>query len=221
LVRILILTLTATSAQVVMAGVADADPPTASWSMLRMCESSGRYATNTGNGYYGAYQFDLSTWVSVGGTGRPDQAKPVEQDYRALYLYRMRGWQPWECAGKLGLTHDHDALSKRKPTYAESAYIAGTDVPLPAPTPPGPPPNPGVKPPWPGLVYAYGDCAPALKTFQLRMNVYGYGFAGTGCYYEKTKQAVLALQRANGINDSGRLGPQTWNAAWEGKAPAR
>ena len=29
---------------------------------LRMCESSGNYAINTGNGFYGAYQFDLGTW---------------------------------------------------------------------------------------------------------------------------------------------------------------
>ena len=31
--------------------------------------------------------------------------------------------------------------------------------------------------------------------------------------------AVLALQRANGINDSGLLGPKTWNAAWQGRPP--
>jgi peptidoglycan hydrolase-like protein with peptidoglycan-binding domain len=72
---------------------------------------------------------------------------------------------------------------------------------------------------WPGVVYVLGDCAPGLKAFQLRMNAFGYGFAGTGCYYDKTKQAVLDLQRANGIKDSGLLGPKTWNAAWNGKAP--
>jgi len=187
--------------------------------MLRMCESSGRYATNTGNGYYGAYQFDLPTWASVGGAGRPDQALPIEQDYRALYLYRMRGWQPWECAGKLGLQHDVDARSKRKPAYSEAAYIGGAEIPLPDPVRPVPPPGPGIKPPWPGLVFSYGNCAPGLKAFQLRMNTFGYGFSGTGCYYEKTKQAVLAVQRANGIKDSGLLGPKTWNAAWDGKVP--
>jgi hypothetical protein len=30
---------------------------------------------------------------------------------------------------------------------------------------------------------------------------------------------VLALQRANGIKDSGLLGQQTWTAAWQGKPP--
>jgi len=198
---------------------AAADPAANAWTKLRMCEASGRYDINTGNGYYGAYQFDLPTWRSVGGQGRPDQAAPREQDYRALYLYRMRGWQPWECAGKLGLHEDADARSKRVPTYHESAYIGGgSPAPAPQPTPPAPPVPTG-KPPWPQLVYAYGDCAPALRTFQLRMNAFGYGFVGTGCYYDKTRQAVLDLQRANGINDSGRLGPKTWKAAWEGRAP--
>ncbi|MDX3192385.1 peptidoglycan-binding domain-containing protein, partial [Streptomyces sp. MN03-5084-2B] len=70
-----------------------------------------------------------------------------------------------------------------------------------------------------GVVYSYGDCADALKTFQLRMNAFGYGFTGTGCYLEKTRTAVLDLQRANGIKDSGLLGPKTWEAAWTGTPP--
>ncbi|AIJ23582.1 transglycosylase family protein [Amycolatopsis methanolica] len=208
--RLALAALLALGAQLVAVPSATADPSAATWLKLRMCESSNRYTVNTGNGYYGAYQFDLPTWRSVGGQGRPDLATPAEQDYRALYLYRMRGWQPWECAGMLGLRNDKDARSKRVPTYAESAYIGGGPVPAPVA---------GVKPAWPGVVYAYGDCAEALKTFQLRMNAFGYGFTGTGCYYDKTRDAVLDLQRANGINDSGRLGPKTWNAAWEGKAP--
>lgn len=202
--------LLALGGQLVAVASASADPSAATWLKLRMCESSNRYSVNTGTGYYGAYQFDLPTWRSVGGQGRPDLATPVEQDYRALYLYRMRGWQPWECAGMLGLRNDSDARSKRVPTYAESAYIGGGHVPAPVPA---------TKPAWPGVVYAYGDCAAALETFQLRMNAYGYGFTGTGCYYDKTRQAVLDLQRANGINDSGRLGPKTWTAAWEGRPP--
>src|SRR5579875_1090206 len=85
---------------------ASADPSASTWQRLRICESSDNYQTNTGNGYYGAYQFDLPTWRSVGGTGLPSDASPAEQDYRALYLYRMRGWEPWECATILGLQDD-------------------------------------------------------------------------------------------------------------------
>jgi hypothetical protein len=212
-VRLLLIALAAMGLQLVTTTVASADPASTTWLKLRMCESSNRYSVNTGTGYYGAYQFDLPTWRSVGGQGRPDLAGPAEQDYRALYLYRMRGWQPWQCATMLGLRSDGDARSKRVPSYSEAAYIGGRPAPAPAPPPVA------AKPAWPGVVYAYGDCAPALKSFQLRMNAFGYGFEGTGCYYQKTQQAVLDLQHANAINDSGRLGPKTWKAAWEGKPP--
>jgi hypothetical protein len=201
--------------QLAMSSTATADPSAGDWARLRQCEASGSYTVVASHGgYYGAYQFTLDTWQSVGGTGYPHQASPAEQDYRALYLYRMRGWQPWTCAGTLGLREDGDARSKRVPTYDQSAYIGGGGQPAPPP-----PSSSDGMPPWPGKVFAYGDCDPALRTFQLRMNVYGYDFQGTGCYYAETKQAVLALQRANGITDSGLLGPKTWAAAWQGNRP--
>ena len=53
---------------------------------IRYCESRNNYATDTGNGYYGAYQFSLSTWESVGGSGNPANASPSEQDMRAQML---------------------------------------------------------------------------------------------------------------------------------------
>ena len=62
---------------------------------VRQKESGGNYATNTGNGYYGAYQFDLQTWRGVGGTGLPSDASPAEQDMRAQMLYNQRGCSPW------------------------------------------------------------------------------------------------------------------------------
>jgi len=47
---------------------------------IRQHEAGGNYATNTGNGYYGAYQFDIATWHAAGGTGNPATASPAEQD---------------------------------------------------------------------------------------------------------------------------------------------
>lgn len=44
------------------------------------CESGGNPATNTGNGYYGKYQFDLPTWRAFGGTGLPSNAPEWVQD---------------------------------------------------------------------------------------------------------------------------------------------
>jgi resuscitation-promoting factor RpfB len=47
---------------------------------LRDCESGGNYQDNTGNGYYGAYQFSLGTWDSLGYGGLPSSAAPSVQD---------------------------------------------------------------------------------------------------------------------------------------------
>lgn len=65
------------------------------------CESGGNYGINTGNGYYGAWQFDRGTWLGNGG-GRfsryAHQAPKFAQDYIAWKTWRSRGWQPWACA---------------------------------------------------------------------------------------------------------------------------
>jgi len=47
---------------------------------LRDCESGGNYADDTGNGYYGAYQFSLGTWERLGNSGLPSDAAPGTQD---------------------------------------------------------------------------------------------------------------------------------------------
>lgn len=74
------------------------------WSKLAACESGGRASTNTGNGYYGAYQFTASTWRSVGGSGLPSDASLEEQTARAQALQARSGWGQWPaCTAKLGL----------------------------------------------------------------------------------------------------------------------
>jgi Transglycosylase-like domain len=65
----------------------------------RMCESRGRYQTNTGNGFSGAYQFTLRSWRWVGGDGLPHEAEPLEQDYRAVLLLRRQGRSAWPVCG--------------------------------------------------------------------------------------------------------------------------
>ena len=42
-------------------------PYTADWDAIAMCESSGNWAANTGNGYWGGLQFHPSTWYGYGG----------------------------------------------------------------------------------------------------------------------------------------------------------
>lgn len=58
---------------------------------IRLCESGNNYSTNTGNGFYGAYQFTLGTWQAYGGSGYPHLASPAEQDRVAANLYRAVG----------------------------------------------------------------------------------------------------------------------------------
>jgi hypothetical protein len=75
-------------------------PVPADWPAIAACiraiESGGNYAAvNPSGRYRGAYQFDLRTWASVGGTGDPAAAAPAEQDHRAYLLWRSRGLQPW------------------------------------------------------------------------------------------------------------------------------
>lgn len=71
---------------------------------LRQCESGGRYNLNTGNGYYGAYQFALSTWRRIGYTGYPHQAEAAVQDEAARKLQAVSGWGQWPaCSRKIGL----------------------------------------------------------------------------------------------------------------------
>jgi hypothetical protein len=70
---------------------------------IRACETRGQpnpYTTNTGNGFYGAYQFNQQTWNSVGGSGNPAAASPAEQDRRAAILYAQRGASPWPVCGR-------------------------------------------------------------------------------------------------------------------------
>ncbi len=71
---------------------------------IRSCESSDDYTLDTGNGYYGAYQFGVGTWIGLGGTGLPSAAPPSVQDALAYRLYRQSGWSPWpECSAIIGL----------------------------------------------------------------------------------------------------------------------
>jgi hypothetical protein len=67
---------------------------------LRMCESGGNYGINTGNGYYGAYQFSVSTWRSLGYAGYPQQASPATQDAAVRKLYARTGWSSWPMCGQ-------------------------------------------------------------------------------------------------------------------------
>jgi hypothetical protein len=66
--------------------------------------SGGRYDINTGNGFYGAYQFVPSTWRGLGYARMPHQAPPHVQDEAAQMLRARSGWGQWPaCTRMLGL----------------------------------------------------------------------------------------------------------------------
>lgn len=51
---------------------------------LAMCESGGDPGKNTGNGFFGAFQFVLSSWHAAGGTGNPVEHSYGEQKQIAM-----------------------------------------------------------------------------------------------------------------------------------------
>ena len=86
------------------AATASGDSMSDQMARLRSCESSSNYRANTGNGYYGAYQFSQSTWRSLGYPNRPDQNAGKTQDDAVVKLHSSHGWRPWPaCARKENL----------------------------------------------------------------------------------------------------------------------
>jgi uncharacterized protein YabE (DUF348 family) len=75
---------------------------------LRMCETGGDYRKNTGNGYYGAYQFMPSTWNKYGtGYALASEAPAAVQDAVVLRNARASAGGFWSqhpgCSAKLSL----------------------------------------------------------------------------------------------------------------------
>jgi hypothetical protein len=75
------------------------------WEALRNCEAGGNYSRNSGNGYYGAYQFSASTWRSMNtGYEYAHLAPPEVQDDAARRLQARSGWGQWPaCSKKIGV----------------------------------------------------------------------------------------------------------------------
>lgn len=83
---------------------------------LRGCEAGGVYTRNSGNGFYGAYQFMISTWDRIAPKAgrpdlvgvRPDTASPADQDMMIVVNTRLSSGglasQNPGCYKKLGLS---------------------------------------------------------------------------------------------------------------------
>jgi resuscitation-promoting factor RpfA len=102
---------------VALAGAAAAQAawtPPASWLGQARCihRHEGPWSANTGNGYFGGFQFSAGTWRRLGGSKQAALAHPgdpefpftalaAEQFYRAWLLWRRDGgsWRSWGAVG--------------------------------------------------------------------------------------------------------------------------
>ena len=83
------------------------EPAYGLWDRLAQCESTQRWAANTGNSYYGGLQEDLPFWRRYGGlayAARPDLAPRWAQIAVAERGLAVQGWAAWPaCSRRLGL----------------------------------------------------------------------------------------------------------------------
>jgi hypothetical protein len=76
------------------------------WLRQALCVKSheGGWRSNTGNGFFGAFQFDAQTWLANGG-GRfaryAHMASPQQQLLVAYWTWRRRGWAPWPATSRM------------------------------------------------------------------------------------------------------------------------
>lgn len=184
---------------------------------LRMCESSDNYAANTGNGFYGAYQFNLQTWDGLGYTGLPSQAPPAVQDQAAEQLQAARGWEPWPaCSAMLGLDNAPAAV----PAPAVVAAVAAAVAPDPAPTATfRPPVSPTTPPVFDGVVLstALAHTRRAdVALWQARMAARGWPVRVTGFFTARSAAVAhaFAVEFHLPVAHAGQVDAAVWNAAW-------
>lgn len=195
-------------AELLGAGPASAASPS-DFARLRQCESGGNYSINTGNGFYGAYQFDLGTWAGLGYSGLPSNASPATQDAAAAELQAQRGWAPWPaCSRMLGLYGGGGAapVTYYQPTYSTPAAPAPVAV--------------SVSSSYAGELFTtamVNQVRSDVRAWQSRMAQLGYSLTIDGRYGPQSASVCVAFEKARGLSvDSGIVGPQVWGAAFGG-----
>lgn len=195
-------------------------------SALRQCESSGNYATDTGNGFYGAYQFNLATWQSLGYAGYPSQAAPATQDAAAAALEQQRGWEPWPaCSAVLGLT----AVSVPAAAETTSLVAAAVTAPVTVSASPASATDPDADgdvdaatpayPAFPGTVFTTGlinQSRPDVARWQARMAQRGWHIRVDGYFGPQSAAVARAFTLQKGISTvlPGQVDAAVWQAAW-------
>lgn len=138
-------------------GTASAAP---NWDALAQCESSGNWAINTGNGFYGGLQFTQSTWEAFGGgqyAPRADLATKDQQIEIATKVLATQGPGAWpSCSASTGW-HTQTVEAPAAPATGGSGSVSqgyhsghdGIDIAVPIGTP--------IHTPASGRILAAGD----------------------------------------------------------------
>ncbi|MFF1409591.1 transglycosylase family protein [Streptomyces sp. NPDC058289] len=104
----------------------------ATWDKVAQCESTGNWAINTGNGYYGGLQFSKSTWEAFGGTkyaAYAHQATKEEQIRIAEKVLATQGEGAWpHCGPAANLGADHADPYPSEPEGPQSQMTNLTGV---------------------------------------------------------------------------------------------
>ncbi|WP_261554566.1 transglycosylase family protein [Frankia tisae] len=178
------------------------------WAGLRQCESGGDYTANTGNKYFGAFQFSASTWHSLGYSGLPHQAAPAVQDEAALRLAQRSGFGQWPVCGR-GMGADQLAggtSSSGAVQASRSAQRAALTVSPVASTTPR-----FTRTLTAALVRQ--DRAD-VRAWQTRMSQLGYPIAVDGHFGPRSAAAARSFQGSHGLAVDGIVGPATWHATF-------
>ena len=203
------------------------------WAGVAQCESGGNPTTNTGNSYYGLYQFDRQTWQSLGHSGTADQYSAAVQTQAAERLYAQRGNSPWPNCGQ-GLSgsastsgsssasrsHTRHARTPRvsvsrsstrhalTPSHAASQHIRSTSTSSNDSTSGRSYTHHSYRS---GVLGAWliAEKRSDVRTIQRKLDGKGYGLAVDGQYGPLTAAAVKRFQVKAGIIADGLYGAQT------------
>jgi hypothetical protein len=203
------------------------------WAGVAQCESGGNPTTNTGNSYYGLYQFDRQTWQSLGYRGTADQYSAAVQTQAAERLYAQRGDGPWPICGQ-GLSgsagssgsssasrsHTRHALTPRvsvsrsstrhalTPSHVASQHIRSTSTSSNDSTSGRSYTHRSYRS---GVLGAWliAEKRSDVRAIQQKLDGKGYGLAVDGQFGPKTEGAVKHFQAKAGISVDGLYGSRT------------
>lgn len=187
------------------------------WDGVAQCESGGNASTNTGNGYYGLYQFDQRTWQSLGYGGTANEYSAAVQTQAAERLYAQSGSAPWPVCGanlsgsantsgsssasrshtRHGLTTSHVSshyVTRSSLSNDTSSRTSYTHHAYPS----------DVLGPW-MIMQKRSD----VRAVQQKLNGTGAGLAVDGQYGQLTAGAVKRFQARAGISVDGLYGSRT------------